>query len=179
MEINSALLFLPAPDLPEPISQKLISTLTSSILKPMVNFLAEGMAPAISFSGHQRKIVSLRNGTIAVNSQTLKSLSGGISNLVLLATADLDGNARIISPVCLVEKLELEGASAFYLDETLPPDGVSSFEELKIWVDSEKSVNDTYSWINEWNGSFPLQFTNCAGIREFGQKKDRFLTIEK
>lgn len=175
--IEPAMLFQPVPDLADSIQKDLITILTGSILKPMVSLLAEGMAPAVSFSGHQRKIVTLNNETISVNTESLKTLSGGLSNLILLATAEENGNARMISPITLTKQFQKAGATVFFIDETLPPDGVSSFDELKIWVDSEKLAAGTYSWINEWEGSFPVRFTNCAGLREFGQKKDRLLTI--
>lgn len=159
--------------------ENLISLLTGSILKPMVNFLSEGMAPAIAFAGHQKKLVQVNHSVLSINKPELSLLTGGVSHLVLLATASSDGKPVLISPVSLAGAFSMEQVTIFYLDEILPPDGISTLQELEIWAASEQSVPATYFWISEWKARFPVTFLNLAGLHHFSQKKGQFLTIEK
>ncbi|MCA0447760.1 MAG: hypothetical protein LCH54_16175 [Bacteroidetes bacterium] len=167
------------PDILPESHENIIALLTGTVLKPMINFFAEGMAPAIAFCGHQRNLISLENLNLNLNLNKMSQLTAGVSNLVLLSSAESEGNPVFISPVSLAASFSKEQFTVFYLDEILPPDGISTFHELEIWAAPDQPAYTTWFWISEWNGSFPVTFLNFAGLRDFRQKKSQFLTLGK
>lgn len=155
----------------------LINLLSGSVSKPLVNFFAEGMLPTIAFAGHQRKLVTLTHSVVKPDLKKISALTGESMTLILLSTADSEGKGVFISPVTLARSFSEGENTVYFLDEILPPDGISTFQEIEIWVRSEKSAEKHWDWIHEWKGAFPVTFMNLAGLREFSKKTDRFLTI--
>ncbi len=155
-----------------------IQELTSGIYKSLVSFLSEGMVPSVFFQGHQRKFISFSNNKITFSAEKLRGFMTPGLQVILLSSAWTESGPVYLSPYRVVSEVRTPADSVIFLTEILPPDGIFSFEELRMWSETDPGGSREYSWLGEWNKEIPVSVLNLAGLAGFSSGKHQIITAK-
>lgn len=161
--------------------QKIIQNIERDIYgvigKRMISFFSEAPVASIAAMAEMKSMVTFFHETVSINKSLVQSFINTKTNLILIPA--LPNKHLYVSPIHFLNIFHHLETKCFILDENIPPDGISTFNEMKMWVDSEPEKLSNYFWLNEWPDGLPLHFINLLKLKEFTTGQNRILKITK
>lgn len=145
--------------------------------KRLISFFSEAPVASVSLTAEMRSLITKENDFYKINHSLIDQLLASKTNLIL--TTCFPDQRLYLSPFFVLDLFQRQNFNCFILDENLPPDGISTFREFSVWVESEPEKLSNYFWLNEWPAGSTFHFINLLKLKEFATSKNRHLAIKK
>lgn len=159
------------------IVQKMEKEIYGVIGKRMISFFSEAPVASIAATAEMKSMVTFFYETVSINKSLVQSFINTRTNLILVPV--LPNKHLYVSPIHFLDLFHHLDAKCFILDENIPPDGISTYNEMKLWIESEPEKLSDYFWMSEWSDGLPLHFINLLKLKEFTTSQNRILKITK
>lgn len=148
--------------------------------KRFVSYLADASLPSLAISGDQKNIISVNeNDTISIDLTTLTNYINQKIHIILCPFGDKQKNMIYVSPIAVLSELFRLGSTLYFLNEHLPPYGISKFSELKIWAESDPSIASSFDWLDEVDDGTPFHFINLLKLKQFQTDHSTLAVVKK
>lgn len=184
--LGSPLLIIPAPDLfwnhRTPVGE-------DSDLKPaqyhevynraLIDRLGVAMLPAISLIASDRGLITILNeDQFLLHHDKVQLLTS--KNVALVMSPVMKGvtGLKPCKMPGFIRAFSAPASRFVFLNQSVPPPGISSFREVVIWSEGNELNGQSYSWMNEWPMEVPLALADDFSIRSAGSNFGQLLTMK-